>query len=142
MDDRDLHDNLTSVKKMADAGLVCIFHPGDEGFTAYHREDVDITYKAPPVIEGYRELGPRGPNLWRVPYHQPRAPPGGGYGYGFAANALAERDLQRGFQAIERANSASVYDLPSIEQGIHWMHAALGYPAASTWLKACRAGNL
>ena len=24
---RDLHNNLASAKKMADAGLVCIFHP-------------------------------------------------------------------------------------------------------------------
>ena len=56
--DRDLRDNLASVKKMADAGIVCIFHPGEEGFTAYRKQDVDITYTVPPVIEGYRELGP------------------------------------------------------------------------------------
>ena len=40
---------------------------------------------------------------------------------------------------VERANS--VYDLPSIEQAINWMHAALGYPVASTWLKVYQAGN-
>ena len=26
----------------------------------------------------------------------------------------------------------NVYNLPSIEQAVHWMHASLGYPAEST----------
>jgi hypothetical protein len=34
-----------------------------------------------------------------------------------------------------------VYDLPSTEQGIKWMHAVCGYPVKSTWLKAIAAGN-
>ena len=120
------------------------FHPGDKGFTAYNRADVNITYSAPPVIEGYRKIGPQGPRLWRVLYRQPRA--GKNFGYAFAAQAMAQQDLEHSLKTVtqlggkvERANS--VYDLPSIEQAIHWMHASLGYPAASTWLKACRAGN-
>ena len=35
----------------------------------------------------------------------------------------------------------SVYDLPSTEQAIKWMHAVCGFPAKSTWLKAIKAGN-
>ena len=35
----------------------------------------------------------------------------------------------------------NVYELPSIEEGIRWMHAACGYPAKSTWIKAIRNGN-
>ena len=35
----------------------------------------------------------------------------------------------------------NVYELPSIEEGIRWMHAACGYPAKSTWIKAIRKGN-
>jgi hypothetical protein len=34
-----------------------------------------------------------------------------------------------------------VYNLPSTEQGIKWMHAVCGYPVKSTWLKAIAAGN-
>jgi hypothetical protein len=34
-----------------------------------------------------------------------------------------------------------VYDLPSTEQAIRWMHAVCGYPVKSTWLKAVKAGN-
>jgi hypothetical protein len=41
--------------------------------------------------------------------------------------------------ALQKANS--VYDLPSIEQAIKWMHAVCGYPVKSTWIKAVKAGN-
>ena len=40
---------------------------------------------------------------------------------------------------LREANS--VYDLPSTEQAIKWMHAVCGYPVKSTWLKAVKAGN-
>jgi hypothetical protein len=35
----------------------------------------------------------------------------------------------------------SVYDLPSTEQAIKWMHAVCGYPVKSTWIAAIEAGN-
>jgi hypothetical protein len=34
-----------------------------------------------------------------------------------------------------------VYDLPSTEEVIKWMHAMCGYPVKSTWIKAIKAGN-
>ncbi len=34
-----------------------------------------------------------------------------------------------------------MYDLPSIEQAVKWMHAVCGYPVKSTWMCAIRAGN-
>ena len=34
MKDQDLHGNLATIKQMADASLVTIFHPGEEGFSA------------------------------------------------------------------------------------------------------------
>jgi hypothetical protein len=40
---------------------------------------------------------------------------------------------------LQQANS--VYDLPSIEQAIKWMHAVCGYPVKSTWTKTIKAGN-
>ena len=42
-------------------------------------------------------------------------------------------------QALRQANS--VYDLPSIEQAVKWMHAVCGYPVKSTWMRTIRAGN-
>ncbi|KAL7482248.1 hypothetical protein ACHAW6_007927 [Cyclotella cf. meneghiniana] len=35
----------------------------------------------------------------------------------------------------------NVYNLPSTEQAIKWMHAVCSYPVKSTWLKAVQAGN-
>ncbi len=35
----------------------------------------------------------------------------------------------------------SIYDLPSTEQAIKWMHAVCGYPVKPAWLKAIKAGN-
>ena len=46
---------------------------------------------------------------------------------------------QTGEKALQQANS--VYDLPSTEQAIKWMHAVCGYPVKSTWLAAVQAGN-
>ena len=40
---------------------------------------------------------------------------------------------------MKQANS--VYNLPSTEQAVKWMHAVCGYPVKSTWLKAIKAGN-
>jgi hypothetical protein len=42
-------------------------------------------------------------------------------------------------KALQQANS--VYNLPSSEQAIKWMHAVCGYPVKLTWLKAIKAGN-
>ena len=40
---------------------------------------------------------------------------------------------------FQQANS--VYNLPSTEQAIKWMHVVCGYPVKSTWLAAVEAGN-
>jgi hypothetical protein len=42
-------------------------------------------------------------------------------------------------KCLRQANS--VYDLPSTEQAIKWMHAVCGYSVKSTWLKAIKAGS-
>jgi hypothetical protein len=34
-----------------------------------------------------------------------------------------------------------VYDIPSINQTIKYLHAAAGYPVKDTWVKAINAGN-
>ncbi len=36
---------------------------------------------------------------------------------------------------------ANVYDLPSVNQTIKYLHAAAGYPVKDTWVKAINAGN-
>ena len=35
----------------------------------------------------------------------------------------------------------NVYELPSMEQSIRYLHGAAGFPTKTTWLKAIRRGN-
>jgi len=49
------------------------------------------------------------------------------------------RPSKQARKALRQADS--VYDLPSTEQAIKWMHAICGYPVKSTWLKVIKAGN-
>ena len=42
-------------------------------------------------------------------------------------------------QNTEQANN--VYDLPSINQTVKYLHAAAGFPVAEIWIKAIKAGN-
>ncbi len=41
----------------------------------------------------------------------------------------------------KREEASNVYNLPSIEQSIKYLHAAAGYPVEDTWIKAINAGN-
>ena len=121
------------------------FHPGDEGFASYRRQDVNISFSGPPVIEGFRDtnLGSK-TGMWRVPMHHPCHK--ARHGYSLAAKALASADLANAMQTVTTSPATktahNVCDLPSIEQAVHWMHACMGYPATATWIKACRARNL
>ena len=45
--------------------------------------------------------------------------------------------------SIERETDTigNVYELPSIDQTIQYLHVAAGFPTKTTWLKAIRKGN-
>ncbi|KAL7544208.1 hypothetical protein ACHAWF_007592 [Thalassiosira exigua] len=117
----DFPHSLLSVGKVADDGGVSIFTK--DGVSVYKEEDVLITCKGDPLFVGVRdERGRfRFPLVQRKGQWRPRAP------------------TKRVRAALERADS--VYDLPSVEQAVRWMHAVCGYPVKSTWLKAVKAGN-
>ena len=110
-----------SVGKVADDGTISVFTK--DGVTVHREEDVLITCQGAPIFVGVRDHNGR----YRVPlmqhkgHWQPRIP------------------TKRARKHLEQANS--VYDLPSTEQAIRWMHAVCGYPVKSTWLKAIKAGN-
>ena len=38
-------------------------------------------------------------------------------------------------------SASKVYDLPSINQTVQYLHAAAGFPTEETWIKAIKAGN-
>jgi hypothetical protein len=117
----DFPTSLMSVGKTSDDGTVSIFNK--TGVTIHREEDVLITCKGERILIRIRD----GRGRYRIPLiqqcgqWQPRCP-----------STQARRTLRK-------ANS--VYDLPSTEQAIKWMHAVCGYPVKSTWLKAIKAGN-
>ena len=122
-----------------------IFHPHYGGVTIHRPADVDISYTGEPVAAGYRET--TGNRFWRMPIKAPTRK---------RSNvmpltkklSIVEKLLLSKSPKISASNLSTakeivhnVYKLPSIEEGIRWMHAACGYPAKSTWTKAIRKGN-
>ena len=117
----DFPHSLMSVGKVADDGTISIFTQDD--VTVHHEEDVLITCKGDPIFIGVRDAHGR----YRVPLLQSKG------------NWQPRTPSKRARIKLEQANS--VYNLPSVEQAIKWMHAVCGYPVKSTWLKAIKAGN-
>ena len=117
----DFDTSLISVSALAGDNKVSIFTK--DGVSVHNEEDVLIRVKKKPIMIGVRNS--RG--QYKVPLVNKR---------GRMAPRTPSRQQQ---QRLIQANS--VYDLPSTEQAIKWMHATCGYPVKSTWLKAIKAGN-
>jgi hypothetical protein len=118
---QDFLSSLMSVGKTADDGTISIFTK--DGVTIHKETDVLITCKGELILIGVRdELGHyQIPLIQQQGQWQPRQP------------------SKQARKCLRQANS--IYDLPSTEQAIKWMHAVCGYPVKSTWLKAIKAGN-
>jgi len=110
-----------SVGKTSDDGTISIFTK--EGVTVHKEQDVLITCKGEPMLISIRDDKGR----YRIPLVQQRG------------RWQPRKPSKKARQALRQANS--VYDLPSIEQAIKWMHAVCGYPVKTTWSKAAKAGN-
>ena len=110
-----------SVGKTADANTISIFTK--DGVSVYKEEDVLITCKGQALLIGARDSKGR----YRITLVQRRG------------QWQPRRPSKKAKQALQQANS--VYDLPTTEQAIKWMHAVCGYPVKSTWLAAIEAGN-
>lgn len=117
----DFPTSLLSVGKVADDGNVSIFTRED--VKVYKEHDVLITCKGEAILIGRRDERGR----YRIPLMQNRG------------KWQPRKPSKKAKQVLRQANS--VYDLPSIEEAVKWMHAVCGYPVKSTWLKAIRAGN-
>jgi hypothetical protein len=110
-----------SVGKTCDDGTIAIFT--QSGVTVHKDTDVLITCQGEPLLIGARDAHGR----YRIPLTQHKG------------QWQPRRPSKKARQTLRHANS--VYDLPSTEQAIRWMHAVCGYPVKSTWLKAIQAGN-
>ena len=142
----DFGHSLVGIKPFAYAGCISVFHPHDEGVTIHRQEDVRIVFLAPPIVQGPREES----GLWSIPFsnkpstrgdlvystqrHHHKPPTD-------SANLVQIVQKTLGINEGKQWMANNVYELPSIGQGIKWVHSVCGYPVKSTWTKAIRAGN-
>jgi hypothetical protein len=117
----DFPHSLMSVGKTADDGTISIF--SKDGVTVHKEQDVLITCRGEPILIGVRDENGR----YRIPLQQQKG------------QSQPRPPRKRVTKKLQEANS--VYDLPTTEQAIKWLHAVCGYPVKSTWLKAIKAGN-
>ena len=113
--------SLMSVGKTTNDGMISIF--SKEGVIAHKEQDILITCKGKPILIRVRDDHGR----YRIPLVQQRG------------QWQPRHPSKKAWQALRQANS--IYDLPSTEQAVKWMHAVCGYPVKSTWTKAIKAGN-
>ena len=99
-------DSLLSVGKVADDGAISIFT--STGVSVHNERDVLITCKGKPILIGARDSSGQ--------YHIPLVQQRGQWG--------PRKQSKKAKHILRRANS--VYDLPTTEQTIKWMHAVCG----------------
>ena len=117
-------NSLLSVCKLSDAGYTTIFHAGDGGVTVHWHDDIFIRIKKEAVLKGWRDES----GLWRVPIKEK------------VENQNTDTlILQR---PLPNEAASNVYDLPSTEKMVKYLHAALGFPTKATMMKAIRSGWL
>ena len=108
---------LMSVATLANNGYTTVFLPGQQGVNVFYANDVNISSIAPPTLLGWWD--DRG--LWMVTIaNEPQISP-----------------------SMDVAKTAmSVYELPSTQEVMRFLHAALGHPTRATLLTAAQHGNL
>eukprot|EP00804_Cyclotella_cryptica_P001885 CCRYP_007356-RA/>CCRYP_007356-RA protein AED:0.20 eAED:0.20 QI:0/-1/0/1/-1/1/1/0/768 len=143
----NLHQTLLSGSKFADANYTAVYDKHEVNF--YDSATINITENA--VLTGYRCACT---GLWRIPLRpitvnentdtlildskcrlqstQPR--------YHVPTPTHIREHLQASLQC-NTDHILNVYELPSIEQSIRYLHTAAGFPTKSTWLAAIRKGN-
>jgi hypothetical protein len=107
-----------SVKALADSGYTTIFHPHDEGAPVLGAQSFDLTVKGKPLLTGYRASD----GLWHIPLVANEQSSG---------EQLCIHNKRFHNEAIH-----NVYDLPSNEQVIPFLHASLGFLTKRTLIKA------
>ena len=122
----DLEENsLISVCKLADAGYTTVFHSGDGGVTVHWHDDVFVRVSKPAILQGWRD----GSGLWRVPIRE-------GVTENNCKNENTETLLIE--RPVPEEACQNVYELPSAEKVVRYLHAALGFPTKATMLTAVR----
>ena len=119
------YNSLVSVGKMAANGYVSIFYPDKRGVEVYDGEQVTVSAEGEPVIRGWRESN----NTWRIPLIE--------------GEAEGEwLDCERRELNISQPQINNLYNLPSLEQRVAYIHACLGFQTKAAMLDAAAAGRL
>ncbi|KAL7549604.1 hypothetical protein ACHAWF_012876, partial [Thalassiosira exigua] len=111
------HNSLVGVPKLAANGYTTIFYPEGKGVEVYDEHDVVIEAKNAPKLRGWQDES----GLWRVPM----------------VDGLAEKD-----DLWTKGQVNNLFNLPSTEQRVAYIHACLGFPTKAAMLSAARAGRL
>eukprot|EP00804_Cyclotella_cryptica_P025708 CCRYP_002910-RA/>CCRYP_002910-RA protein AED:0.40 eAED:0.40 QI:0/-1/0/1/-1/1/1/0/248 len=143
----NLTQTLLSGSKFADAGYTAVYDKDEVNFYDSNKIHVNATS----ILQGYRcpHTG-----LWRVPLRQITCninndtlildSPCGTKSLNtkYVVPSTEEiRALIASSSAREQHSILNVYELPSIQQTIRYLHAAAGFPAKTTWMAAIRHGN-
>lgn len=108
--------SLVSVDKLSDEGYCIIFVPGNQGVQIVDGNKVKVHVSGEAVLTGWMDHQ----GLWRVPME------------GRNDVALSRDQLE------EPLNN--VFDLPSIEQTIRYLHTGTGFPTRRTRVKVTKKG--
>ena len=143
-------NSLLSGGKFAEAGYVSICD--DKEVNIYDGRTAKIVVSEEAVLKGWR--CPHA-NLWRIPLQDEvtslnehtlllDGPDGRDtlhsmYAVPSSAEMLAHIELFSKPNPAEAINN--LYDLPSIERAVRYLHAAAGFPTKATWLRAIRNGH-
>jgi hypothetical protein len=117
--------SLISTSKLADAGYFTVFDKDE--VNVYDATTTSIKPTNQAVLTGWRD---KKTGLWRVPL----------------VNQIDNENTDTYLLSKNESNNIAneiannVYDLPSTEQAIRYLHACAGFPTKATWLKAIAKG--
>ena len=107
---------------MVDEGYVTVFDENECNIYNEKKVKIDISKKA--VLKGY---WCKNSVLWRIPQK----------------DTILNENIDT--IILDRPNPGEailhIFELPSTENTIKYMHAAAGFPVRETWIRAVRAGN-
>eukprot|EP00804_Cyclotella_cryptica_P002902 CCRYP_021007-RA/>CCRYP_021007-RA protein AED:0.15 eAED:0.15 QI:0/0/0/1/1/1/5/0/1206 len=125
----ELAKSLLSVGVPADNSYTTIFRPYGHGAEVYANNACSITSSQPPVLRGCQDDN----GLWVVPLEHDKSET--------ACLDLATKKQSKPPRAHHNF-AANVYELPSSQEVVWFLHAALGFPTKQTLLAAIRNNQL
>lgn len=117
-------NKLMSVEVLADNGHTTIFHPYQQEATVHANNDVTITITKDTLLQVWWHAQ----GLWHIPLID-------------NVTDLATHTITWDCPAPSVAVN-SIYELPTTEHMVRYLHAALGFPTKATPLSTAHKGNL